>query len=42
MTLAENKALVRRFVEEIFVQGRIESVDYDQIGMLRQLGAMPG
>ncbi len=27
MSLEENKALVRRFVEEIFVQGRPEAVD---------------
>ena len=27
MTLDENKAIVRRFVEEIFVQGRKETVD---------------
>lgn len=27
MTLDENKALVRRFIDEIFVQGRAEAVD---------------
>ena len=27
MSLDENKALVRRFVDEIFVQGRVESID---------------
>ena len=73
MTVDENKALVRRFIDEIFVQGRVDAVDelladsgrsyrigeihifriregrvvehwhqYDQLGMMRQLGAMPG
>jgi hypothetical protein len=27
VTLDENRALVRRFIDEIFVQGRPESVD---------------
>lgn len=27
MTLAENKALVRRFVDQVFVEGRREAVD---------------
>jgi hypothetical protein len=43
--LDENKAVVRRFIDEVFVAGRAEAVDElvaDFLRMMRQLGATPG